>query len=77
MCATHSQPAFVDNAYWKGAVADSAFLETCLAMVLATNDDPSHPTIWLAECCEPAESERLDDGVWHIPVHQERPHLGK
>ena len=41
------------------------------------NDDPSHPTIWFTECCEPAESECLDDGVWHIPVRQERPHLGK
>ena len=37
MWATHSHPALVENAYWKGAVAASAFLDTCLAIVLATN----------------------------------------
>ena len=44
VCATHSHPALVDNAYWKGTMAFPAFFATCLAMVLASNhvsdDDP-------------------------------------
>ena len=34
MWATHSHPALVVKAYWKGAVAFSAFLATCFATVL-------------------------------------------
>ena len=37
MCATHSHPAFVDRACWKGAVIASTFLVIGVAMDLATN----------------------------------------
>ena len=34
--ATHSHPAFVERAYWKGAVASSTFFAICFAIVRAT-----------------------------------------
>ena len=39
-----SQPAFVDRAHWKGAVAFPAFFETCLALVRATRRLKMSPT---------------------------------
>ena len=43
MCAMHSQPAFVDNAYWCGEVAASTAFLNCWAMVRATNLPTTSP----------------------------------
>ena len=63
MCATHLQPAFVDNAYWKGAVGCLGYLGDLFGDGFGDkpsddvpNDDPSHPTNWFTECCEPADN---------------------
>ena len=45
MCATHSQPAFVGRPCWKSAVATSALLANCFAMVRATNRRTMSPTM--------------------------------
>ena len=44
MCATHSQPARVLSACWKGAVASSAWWANCFARVLDTKQQKRSPT---------------------------------
>ena len=63
MWATHSHPAFVVKAYWKGAVA-SAFLATCFAIVLATRRRmtspttiPPHAPVWFPQSRQPSQSQ--------------------
>ena len=66
MCATHSQPACVEKAHWKGAVATSALLANSFAMLLATNrrtmsptTNPPHASVGLCHCCQPSQANAV------------------
>ena len=48
ICATHSQPAFVQRPCWKGAVATSALLANCFANQIVEQCRPQRSPIGLA-----------------------------
>ena len=74
MWATHSHPAFVVKAHWKGAVASSAFLATCFCHCPRhktshniSHDGLPHAPVWFPQRCQPSQSHPVQHLSWDGP----------
>ena len=80
-CATHSVPARVVRAYWKGALHrshDGVDLlgngATDQPSQNVPSDNPSHPAVWFLQSCHPPHTDGLDHDLRNLAPRQLLPH---